>query len=133
EKTESIVKNHLISSDAADFPEPFNTIPDWQGRASLVKRAEILPIECVARGYITGGGWKEYQTSGSVSGVLLPAGLQESEQLSEPIFTPSTKAETGHDEPISFEETANIVGRERAEQLRDLTLKLYKFASDYAR
>jgi phosphoribosylaminoimidazole-succinocarboxamide synthase len=133
EKTEGIVKNHLISSDAADFPEPLNKMPDWQGRASLVKRAEILPIECVARGYITGGGWKEYQALGSVSGVLLPEGLQESEQLPEPIFTPSTKAETGHDEPISFEETAKIVGLERAKQLRDLTLKLYKFAADYAR
>ena len=133
EKTQGIIKNHLISSDVADFPEPFNKMADWQGRASLVKRAEILPIECVARGYITGGGRKEYQASGRVSGVLLPAGLQESEQLPEPIFTPSTKAETGHDEPISFEETANLIGLERAAQLRHVTLKIYKFAADYAR
>lgn len=132
EKTQGIIKNHLISSDTADFPEPFNTSADWQGRASLVKRAEILPIECVARGYITGGGWKEYQASGSVSGIVLPTDLQESEKLAEPIFTPSTKAETGHDEPISFAETAHIIGQERAEQLRKLTLELYQFAADYA-
>lgn len=133
EKTQSIIKNHLISSNLADFPAPFNEIEDWNGRASLVKRAEIVPIECVARGYITGGGWKEYQASGRVSGVLLPAALQESELLPEPIFTPSTKAESGHDEPISFEEVANLIGAETASQLRDLTLKLYNFAADLAR
>lgn len=132
EKTKHLIKNHLISSNVADFPAPYNEIADWQGRASLVERAEILPIECVARGYITGSGWKDYQATGSVSGIALPAGLQESQKLAEPIFTPSTKAETGHDEPISFEETANIIGQERAEQLRELTLKLYSFAADYA-
>jgi len=132
EKTGHLIKNHLISSNVADFPAPYNEIADWQDRASLVERAEILPIECVARGYITGSGWKDYQATGSVSGIALPAGLQESEKLAEPIFTPSTKAETGHDEPISFEETANIIGQERAEQLRELTLKLYSFAADYA-
>jgi phosphoribosylaminoimidazole-succinocarboxamide synthase len=132
EKTKHLIKNHLISSNVADFPAPYNGIADWQGRASLVERAEILPIECVARGYITGSGWKDYQATGSVSGIALPAGLQESQKLEEPIFTPSTKAETGHDEPISFEETALIIGQERAEQLRELTLKLYSFAADYA-
>jgi phosphoribosylaminoimidazole-succinocarboxamide synthase len=132
EKTGHLIKNHLISSNVADFPAPYNGIADWQGRASLVERAEILPIECVARGYITGSGWKDYQATGSVSGIALPAGLQESQKLEEPIFTPSTKAETGHDEPISFEETAHIIGQERAEQLRELTLKLYSFAADYA-
>ncbi len=132
EKTGHLIKNHLISSNTTDFPAPYNEIADWQGRASLVDRAEILPIECVARGYITGSGWKDYQATGKVSGITLPAGLQESEKLSEPIFTPSTKAETGHDEPISFEETANTIGQERAEQLRELTLKLYSFAADYA-
>jgi len=133
EKTQSIISNHLISSELADFRAPFNEIEDWNGRASLVKRAEIVPIECVARGYITGGGWKEYQASGSVSGVLLPRGLQESEQLSQPIFTPSTKAESGHDEPISFEEVANLIGNETASRLRNLTLKLYNFAAQFAR
>ena len=133
EKTQSIISNHLIASERADFPAPFNEIEDWRGRASLVKRAEIVPIECVARGYITGGGWKEYQASGSVSGVLLPRGLQESEQLAEPIFTPSTKAESGHDESISFGEVANLIGNETASRLRDLTLKLYNFAADFAR
>ncbi len=132
EKTGHLIKNHLISSNVADFPAPYNEIADWQGRASLVERADILPIECVARGYITGSGWKDYQATGSVSGIALPAGLQESEKLAEPIFTPSTKAETGHDEPIAFEETANIIGQERAEQLRELTLKLYSFAANYA-
>ena len=133
EKTQSIISNHLIASELADFPAPFNKIEDWQGCASLVKRAEIVPIECVARGYITGGGWKEYQASGSVSGVLLPVGLQESEQLAEPIFTPSTKAESGHDEPISFEEVANLIGEETALRLRETTLKLYNFAAGFAR
>ena len=133
EKTQGIISNHLISAELADFPAPFNEIEDWNHRASLVKRAEIVPIECVARGYITGGGWKEYQASGSVSGVLLPRGLQESEQLAEPIFTPSTKAESGHDEPISFEEVANLIGEETALRLRETTLKLYNFAADFAR
>jgi phosphoribosylaminoimidazole-succinocarboxamide synthase len=133
EQTQNIIANHLLSNDVADFPAPFNQKSEWQGRAVLAKRAEIFPIECVARGYITGGGWKEYQSSGRVSGVLLPVGLQESEQLPEPIFTPSTKAESGHDEPISFEQTANIVGTEYAARLRDLTLEIYDFAAGYAR
>lgn len=133
EKTESILPNHLISADVAEFPPPFNELQKWQGRASLVKRAEIIPIECIARGYLAGGGWKEYQASGSVSGVQLPVGLQESEQLPEPIFTPSTKAESGHDEPISFQAVADQIGAELAAQLRDLTLELYAFAAGFAR
>lgn len=133
EKTQSIIANHLISSNLADYPAPFNTIEDWSGRSSLVKRADIVPIECVARGYITGGGWKEYQADGKVSGLVLPVGLQESEMLPEPIFTPSTKAESGHDEPISFEEVANLIGAETAAQLRDLTLEIYAFAAKFAR
>lgn len=133
EKTGQIAKNHFITADLDEFPAPLNAREEWRDRASLVRRAEIFPIECIARGYITGGGWKEYQASGSVSGVPLPEGLQESQQLEEPIFTPSTKAESGHDEPISFEETVKIIGREHAEKLRDLTLNLYKFAADYAR
>lgn len=132
-QTQSIIANHLLSHDVADFPAPFNEKTEWQGRAVLAKRAEIFPIECVARGYITGGGWKEYQAAGRVSGVLLPAGLQESEQLPEPIFTPSTKAASGHDEPISVEQTANIIGAQHAAQLRDLTLEIYNFAADFAR
>lgn len=133
EKTGQIAENHFITANLDEFPAPLNSREEWRDRASLVRRAEIFPIECIARGYITGGGWKEYQASGSVSGVPLPEGLQESQQLEEPIFTPSTKAESGHDEPISFEETVRIIGREHAEKLRDLTLNLYKFAADYAR
>ena len=133
EKTQRIIANHLISSDVADFPTPFNEMEDWQGRASLVKRAEIIPIECVARGYLTGGGWKDYQASGKVSGEILPAALQECEMLPEPIFTPSTKAESGHDEPISFEEVVNLIDAQTASQLRDLTLELYAFAAQFAR
>jgi phosphoribosylaminoimidazole-succinocarboxamide synthase len=132
EKTHSIIPNHVLSSRVEDFPAPFNDIEEWKGRAILAKRAEILPVECVARGYLAGGGWKEYRETGSVSGVLLPAGLRESEKLPEPIFTPSTKAESGHDEPISFEQVVEIIGEQRAAQLRDLTLEIYAFAAAFA-
>ncbi|HEX3118361.1 MAG TPA: phosphoribosylaminoimidazolesuccinocarboxamide synthase, partial [Candidatus Acidoferrum sp.] len=102
------------------------------GRTMLARLTEPVPIECVARGYLSGSGWKEYQQSGSVCGVKLPAGLRESDRLPEPIFTPATKAETGHDENISFEQAATMVGRELAEKVRDVSLTIYKRAAKYA-
>jgi phosphoribosylaminoimidazole-succinocarboxamide synthase len=132
-QTSNIIPNHFISDDLADFPIEYREQKDWAGRAMLVKRAEVLPIECVVRGYLAGGGWKEYQHNGTVSGVALPAALRESQQLPEPIFTPSTKAESGHDEPISFEQTAELIGEELAQQVKSTSLQLYSFAADYAR
>ncbi len=130
--TEPIIANHLITADASEFPQPFDGRSDLAGRAMLVKRADMVPIECVARGYITGSGWKEYRRDGTVCGIELPAGLQESERLPEPIFTPSTKATTGHDENISFDRTADLIGRGLAEKLRETTLALYSFAAEHA-
>lgn len=132
DKTAHIVPNHLISNNVSEFPEGFRDQPDWQGRAMLVKRAEVLPIECVVRGYLAGGGWKEYRRKCTVSGVPLPDGMEISEKLKYPIFTPSTKAESGHDEPISFEKTAAIIGEELAAQVQDISLKIYSFAAEYA-
>ncbi|MGZ4210163.1 MAG: phosphoribosylaminoimidazolesuccinocarboxamide synthase [Actinomycetota bacterium] len=128
-----IVPNHLISTNPDDFPPEAKEQADaLRGRTMLVKPAEVVPIECVARGYITGSGWKEYKTSQSVCGIPLPAGLQESDKLPEPIFTPATKEDEGHDENIDFSRAAQIAGRETAEQLRDLTLALYTEAAAYA-
>lgn len=129
-----IIPNHIISTDVRDFPEPFRSAPEvFGGRSMLVKKTTPLPIECVARGYISGSGWKDYQKSLSICGIKLPAGLRESDRLPEPIFTPSTKAEAGlHDENISFEQAGNIAGRRIAERVRDLTLKLYQEGSAYA-
>jgi phosphoribosylaminoimidazole-succinocarboxamide synthase len=118
------VPNHFLSSDVP---------PGMEGRAMWVKRAEMIEIECVARGYISGSGWKDYQRTGAICGIPLPKGLRESDQLPEPIFTPATKAQTGHDENISFEQTASIIGGDLAAKLRDLTLTIYKRAADYAR
>jgi phosphoribosylaminoimidazole-succinocarboxamide synthase len=116
--------NHYLSSDVP---------PGLEGRAMWVKRADMIEIECVARGYISGSGWKDYQRTGAVCGIPLPAGLRESDALPEPIFTPATKAQSGHDENISFEQAAAIVGGDLAARLRDLTLAIYKRAADYAR
>ncbi|MGZ4140589.1 MAG: phosphoribosylaminoimidazolesuccinocarboxamide synthase [Actinomycetota bacterium] len=128
-----IVPNHLISTNPDDFPPEAKEHADaLRGRTMLVKPAEVVPIECVARGYITGSGWKEYKTSQSVCGIALPAGLQESDKLPQPIFTPATKEDEGHDENIDFSRAAQIAGRETAEQLRDLTLALYTEAAAYA-
>lgn len=118
------VPNHFLSSDV---PQGLD------GRAMWVKRCDMIEIECVARGYISGSGWKDYQRTGAICGIPLPAGLKESDQLPEPIFTPATKAQTGHDENISFETAASIVGADLAAKLRDLTLSIYKRAADYAR
>ena len=128
-----LVGNHLLSADAADFPaalQPFR--PVLEGRSSLVRKAAMIPVECVARGYLSGSGWKEYQQSGTVCGIRLPAGLKESDKLPEPIFTPATKEETGHDINISFERAASIVGSEAAAELRRLTLEIYSRAAAYA-
>ncbi len=133
-RTQNIVPNHLLSSDIKEFPEPFTNHDEWRGRAMLVKRAEVLPVECVVRGYLAGSGWKEYQRSQSVCGENLPAGLQESSQLPHPIFTPTTKAEIGdHDAPIDFARTEEILGAEMAARVREISLRLYQFASDLAR
>ena len=134
DKFADIVPNHLVSIDPADFPEEFAEYRDYlAGRAMLVKKAQTIPIECIVRGYLTGSGKKTYDENGTVCGIRLPEGLQESQQLPEPIYTPSTKAEIGdHDENISFERCCEIVGEDIATQIRDLSLKIYKAAAEYA-
>jgi phosphoribosylaminoimidazole-succinocarboxamide synthase len=132
EQTSDVVANHLITADAASFPAPFGGRGDLAGRAMLVRRAEVVPIECVARGYLSGSGWKEYRASGSVCGISLPEGLVESDRLPEPIFTPSTKAAVGHDENITLGQAAELVGRGLAERLQELTLSLYERAAALA-
>ncbi len=128
------VPNHLVTADVTGYPAEVKRYTDQlRGRSMLVRRAEMFPVECVVRGYLSGSGWKEYKASGSVCGIKLPAGLRESDQLPEPIFTPATKATTGHDENISFEHMTQLVDPEDARQLRDLSLAIYKKASDYAR
>ena len=126
-KTQHIVANHLLSA-TDDVPA------EALGRGLVVRRLEMLPVECVVRGYITGSGWKDYQATGAVSGIELPAGLRESEQLPQPIFTPSTKAEVGHDEAIDFARAAELVGDEGLmERVRDVSVELYSFAAEHAR
>ncbi len=134
EKLKTICSHHVLFTRVADFPEAIRgACRDLDGRAVVVKKAQRVDVECVARGYLAGSGWKEYQENQSVCGVRLPAGLVESSQLPEPIFTPATKAPDGeHDENISFERMADLVGRPRAERLRDLTLRLFQAASLYA-
>lgn len=131
---EDIIPNHIISTNVADFPaECQQYAAELEGRSMLVKKAKPLAAECIVRGYLSGSGWKDYKVTGSVCGIKLPAGLVESSKLEEPIFTPSTKAELGtHDENISFEEMAKLCGRELAEQVRDVTIKIYLKARDYA-
>jgi phosphoribosylaminoimidazole-succinocarboxamide synthase len=129
-----IVPNHLVTADVNRYPEEVRQhTNDLRGRSMLVQRAEMFPVECVVRGYLSGSGWKEYKANGSVCGIKLPAGLRESEQLPEPIFTPAAKATTGHDENISFEHMTQLVDPEDARQLRDLSLAIYKKAANYAR
>ncbi len=128
-----VVKNHLVTASVDQYPAPLKKYADdLRGRSMLVTKAQMIDIECVARGYLSGSGWKEYQKTGEVCGIKLPCGLKESDKLPEPIFTPATKALTGHDENISIEEMAKRTGKELAEKLRDLTLKIYKTAADYA-
>jgi phosphoribosylaminoimidazole-succinocarboxamide synthase len=129
-----IVPNHLITADVDQYPAAVRKYADQlRGRSMLVQRAEMFPVECVVRGYISGSAWKEYKATGMVSGIKLPAGLKESDAFPEPIFTPSTKATTGHDENISFDQMCQTVGVETASHLRDLTLRVYKKAAAYAR
>lgn len=134
DKFADIVPNHLVSIDPADFPEEFAEYRDYlAGRAMLVKKAQTIPIECIVRGYLTGSGKKTYDENGTVCGIQLPEGLTEASKLPEPLFTPSTKAEIGdHDENISFEHCCEIVGEDIATQIRDLSLKIYKAAAEYA-
>ncbi|HSS99512.1 MAG TPA: phosphoribosylaminoimidazolesuccinocarboxamide synthase [Terriglobales bacterium] len=130
----NIVPNHLITADVSAFPKPVQKYADQlQGRSMQVKRADMFPVECVVRGYISGSAWKEYKGNGKVCGIDLPTGLKESDKLPEPIFTPATKATTGHDENISFATMASLIGSDLATQLRDLSLKIYTTAADYAR
>ena len=134
DKFADTVPNHLVSIDPADFPEEFAEYRDYlAGRAMLVKKAQTIPIECIVRGYLTGSGKKTYDENGTVCGIQLPEGLTEASKLPEPLFTPSTKAEIGdHDENISFERCCEIVGEDIATQIRDLSLKIYKAAAEYA-
>ena len=134
DKFADIVPNHLVSIDPADFPEEFAEYRDYlAGRAMLVKKAQTIPIECIVRGDLTGSGKKTYDENGTVCGIQLPEGLTEASKLPEPLFTPSTKAEIGdHDENISFERCCEIVGEDIAAQIRDLSLKIYKAAAEYA-
>jgi len=126
------VANHSIGDQLEDFPEPFRN-DTFAGRSMLVRKAKVVPFECVARGYLAGSGWKEYRQSGTVCGIRLPDGLRESDRLPEPIFTPATKAEQGaHDENVSFDRMANDAGLEMATLLRDRTLDVYRRASGYA-
>ena len=127
-----VVQHHLLAVERTAFPPPYDRLAELDGRACLVRRLEIVPVECVARGYLIGSGWKEYRASGSVCGIPLPAGLAMADRLPEPIFTPSTKAEVGHDENISFETVAGLVGADLAARLRDLTLALYRHAAALA-
>jgi phosphoribosylaminoimidazole-succinocarboxamide synthase len=128
------VANHLVTAQVSNYPPQVQAYSDQlRGRSMLVERAEMFPVECVVRGYLSGSGWKEYKATGSVCGIKLPSGLHESDKLPEPIFTPATKATTGHDENISFEEMSKLVDPAEAKQLRDLSIAIYTKAADYAR
>jgi phosphoribosylaminoimidazole-succinocarboxamide synthase len=129
-----IVPNHLVTADVDRYPESVRKYADQlRGRSMMVLRADMIPVECVVRGYLSGSAWKEYRADGSVCGIGLPAGLKESARLPEPIFTPAIKATTGHDENISFEKMVEIAGRDVSVELRTLSLKIYAAAADYAR
>jgi len=131
-KTKSIVENHFLTSDFDTIAKRGGRHESLRGRSMLVKKCQPLAVECIVRGYLSGSGWKEYKKSQTVCGIKLPAGLVESSKLPEPIFTPSTKADTGHDENISFDEAAKILGAPLAAKVRDMALAIYKFARDYA-
>jgi phosphoribosylaminoimidazole-succinocarboxamide synthase len=128
-----LTPTHFLTAQVDEYPQPLPQFRDQlEGRSMLVKRAKMIEIECVARGYISGSGWKEYKQHGTVCGIKLPAGLQESDKLPEPIFTPATKAQTGHDENVSYEHIVSLIGEELSSRLRNLTLKIYARAAQYA-
>ena len=133
-KTKHIIGNHLISTNVDDFPKETAPYKEaLRGRSMLVKKTTLLPVECVVRGYIIGSGWKDYQATGQICGITLPEGLQQAQKLAEPIFTPAFKAEQGdHDENISFERMCELIGQDKAEYLRDISLKLYAYGRDFA-
>ncbi|HWL91029.1 MAG TPA: phosphoribosylaminoimidazolesuccinocarboxamide synthase [Actinomycetota bacterium] len=126
EGTADLVPHHVVSTDPADFPPPFAGVPALAGRATLARKAKVVPIECVARGYLAGSGWAQYRETGAVCGVPLPDGLRESDRLPEPIFTPTSKAETGHDLPLAPDEAVDVVGKGLFERLKELTLRVYE-------
>jgi phosphoribosylaminoimidazole-succinocarboxamide synthase len=131
--TRKIVKNHIIESDVNKFPKELQPFKNKLAKRSVIgKKAKVIPIECVVRGYLAGSGWKEYQSAQSICGIKLPAGLKESAKLPEPIFTPTTKAEEGHDLNIDFQEVVNRVGKETADFIKDKTMVLYRAGTDYA-
>ena len=133
DRTGDVVKNHMISTDVADFPAELQEHAELlKGRSMLVKKAELLPVECIVRGYLIGSGWKEYQQSGTIGGMPLRPGYEMAGKLDEPIFTPSTKADEGHDENISFDQMKEIVGEDLGNKLSEISLNLYKTAADYA-
>lgn len=131
DRTMQIIPNHMISTNLEEMPSSFQQ-PDLSGRTMMVQKLDMLPVECIVRGYLTGSGWKSYQEEGKVCGILLPKGLRNSQKLPEPIFTPTTKATSGHDEPISFEQLEEIVGSEVARQLKDKSIELYTKCASYA-
>lgn len=132
-QVKDIIENHVVSANIEEFPESLIKYKDiLEGRSMLVRKATPLPVECIVRGYITGSGWKDYQKTGMVCGIKLPSGLKESQKLPEPIFTPSTKADQGHDINIIFEETIKILGKETAEKIRNFAIAIYKKASEIA-
>jgi len=127
------VRNHLVSANVNEYPQPLRAHAEQlRGRSMLVKKAQMIDVECVVRGYLSGSGWKDYQKTGAVCGIKLPAGLRDSDKLPEPIFTPASKAVTGHDENISFGEMCKRTGKDLAVQLRDLSISIYEKAADYA-
>ncbi|MDQ4132128.1 MAG: phosphoribosylaminoimidazolesuccinocarboxamide synthase, partial [Actinomycetota bacterium] len=132
EAVSDLAPSHLVSVDPADFPPGAADLGDLDGRAMLVRRADMLPIECIVRGYVAGSAWKEYQASGTIHGQPVPAGLQQSSPLPEPMFTPSTKATEGHDENISIEQAANLVGADVVEEAQAISLAVYKRAAEEA-
>jgi len=128
------IPNQMISSNISDFPEDLRDHNDTlSGRSMIVKKAEAFPVECIVRGYISGSAWKSYQKDGTVCGIKLPDGMKESEKFEEPLFTPSTKAETGHDENISYEEMVKLIGKDDAEKIKEISLEMYNKGAEYAR
>ena len=128
-----LAETHFVTTDLSALGLSQAEAEQLAGRSMVVRQAEVLPVECVVRGYLAGSGWREYRASGAVCGIGLPKGLRESDQLPEPIFTPTTKAESGHDEPLAFSQAGDLVGREQAEQVRDRSIALYRKAAEYAR